>query len=112
MNAQDLARRLCREVHKRRLARIGEPDRSWLRDDPLADLSPKDRQNWLDVAEAAIAIFRPDVDDADRLRELVLDHDRYTLTLKDPEHRREMQRAVVIEMRHVVDRLWKEAQDG
>lgn len=40
----------------------------------------------------------PGGDHADRLRELVLDWDRYTLTITDPELRDEMRRAVVIEM--------------
>ena len=49
-----------------------------------------------------------DRDHADRLRELVLDWDRYTLTIKDPETRDEMRRAVVIEMRIEVASLARE----
>lgn len=105
----ELAGQICRSVRDRRLERIGERLDPKLPLDPLADLPEEDRQNWIDVAEAVLR-RRSDGDDADRLRALVLDWDRYTLTIKDPAWRDEMRRAVVVEMQFTVDRLRKECE--
>lgn len=104
MTIRQLAEKLCADVARRRNERIGEPAPT----DPLpfAGLPPAEQQPWLDVAEAILAMQGHGGDHADRLRELTLDWDRYTLTLKsDPAWRDDMRRAVVVEMRIEIEHL-------
>jgi hypothetical protein len=103
---EEIAGWLCRHVQRARLERIGEkPPES--DGNPLDGLPEDERRNWLDMADAVLA-FNSESHPVDRLRELSNDWLRYTLQLSDPEHRDEMRRAVVIEMRVEVDRLAKE----
>ena len=107
MTRRELAAWLADRVRTTRLARIGGEPAGGL---GFEALPPEEQANWLDMASVVLdyeQIGHP----VDRLRELTADWVRYHLTIGEPEWRREMQRAVVVEMRHEVDRLAEECED-
>lgn len=110
-SAHELAVRLVEEVRRLRLERIGEcADSAHY---GFTDLSKDEQQPWLDCAEAMLVILGERAADIMRLRGLCDDWERYGYVLgQDPAWRDEMRRAVVIEMRTIIDRLWKEAGGG
>lgn len=111
----ELAGRLCRAVQARRLDRIGErlpPDTEI---NPLDALPDYEQQNWLDMADAMLTLSdeQPKRSQTTALLTALMDDwDRYGVALaSEPEHRDSMRRAVIIEARVLLDKLWIEA-DG
>jgi hypothetical protein len=112
----ELANWLCANVQRRRLERIGESvpgasalDAREFARRPLDGLPDDERRNWLDMADAVLEL-QGDHQPVERLQELGRDWIRYTMQLHDPEWRDEMRRAVIVEMRFVVDQLEAECR--
>lgn len=106
VNAYELAGRICRAVQDKRLGRIGEVSPAAREINPLDVMSERDRQPWLDSADAVLTMH---FEDSDRLRSLAGDWDRYG-DLAPEKWRNEMRRAVVYEMRILVEKLWESCQ--
>lgn len=110
-NILELANELCRAVQKKRLDRIGveplseSPGQSWA----LDQMPREDRQSWLDVAQSILEFQERDGEGPSELRRLADDWALYGEMLKaDPEHRDSMRRAIVVELRVRVEKMWKE----
>lgn len=111
MTRDELANWLCANIQHRRLERIGEtPPVLEFGRRPLDGLPDDERRNWLDMADAVLELEGND-HPVERLQELGRDWIRYTMQLQhSPAWRDEMRRAVIVEMRLVVDRLEAECR--
>jgi len=103
-----MAEWLSKRMQQLRLERIGEPVPE--NSVPFDQLPDEDQRNWLDLAGCCreIAAIPPPTA---ILRRQLDDFERYHRTLiADPDWRNERLRAMVVEMRAELDRIWKDVQ--
>lgn len=110
---RELANRICYSVTRRRLRRAGMWDEYRNADPQPVDnmKTEEEQQPWLDVAEVVgdmIFIGEP----IEKLRALTNDWIRYRASLQSSRPwSNQMCRAVVVEMRMEIEKLWGQCQD-
>lgn len=106
MTRYELAGALCEAVQETRLRRIGEHAPPRRHGNALDDLSAEERGNWLDMADAVLALYeRRRI--SMKLAALGADWERYGELVVE-EDRNSMRRALVVELDMLLDEMRRE----